>query len=350
MASAGTLQRCRDEAPEALLDELSSAIVDELSVAGVLPESASYSRCRLAVAHAGAAACVSTRDIAGARLWDWLLAALNRPTALADCERVLGFGTLLTEWMFPSRWIDTAAQRDVADAGALANFIVTVFDHLADESAPRSQPMSPRMLRRVCAGDLAPVALIGLVGPPPARLLARLVREYFRRVNRLPFGSRHRDLRALLTRTIVAMHAAEVETLTAARVSDRAIRRKSALPFVTMAMAAWLAAAETPAPVLRAHLRWSYRLGELLGEIDDAADARDDIAAGRPNRLVAELSTPGGARPDALASALARRALRVVEDRHRFIDPDAARDGADDILGVLIASWLGVRAVRSINS
>ena len=45
--------------------------------------------------------------------------------------------------------------------------------------------------------------------------------------------------------------------------------------------------------------------------------------------------------PEVLARAIARQATRLVEDRSRFIAMGATRDAADDVLGVLIASWLG---------
>ena len=44
---------------------------------------------------------------------------------------------------------------DVVELGALANFIVTVFDHLADESARCEQPLS----RRTFCNEHAPVML-----------------------------------------------------------------------------------------------------------------------------------------------------------------------------------------------
>jgi hypothetical protein len=266
-----------------------------------------------------------------------LLGALGRPAPLADCERVFGFGYLLTEWMLPDALCDELHRRQVALLGARANFIVTVFDHLLDESVSGRPPLSARDVQRAVAGDLRPLSIASLVGPPARRLLARLARSYFKAFAALPFASRHSGVRRLVSRAITSMYAAEIQTASMRDPGEQTLRRKAALPFVVMGAAAWLAVPEFSPALFRAHLRWLYRVGDLLSAIDDLADLPADIAASRPNRLTAVFNGSGYMAPDDLSRRIVGAALKIVESRHATAS--CRRRG--DVFGAIIISWFG---------
>lgn len=339
----------RTPATEAALREVTvdfrSLLLAELERAGLIPDADRIVACRRDVSLAGYEEAATFASLVGPPLWVQALAQLGRPFPQADCERVLGFGATLTAFMLPPADIDKALGREVCALGGLANLIVSLFDQVADERPDVALPLSAATVGRACAGrGRARLAWRSHMGPPVDRLLTRLVSEYVRRLDRLPYSGRHRRVRALQTRVIVAMHAAELQTLPLARgVADRVVRRKSALPFVVMGMPGWLAVEQVPPAAFRAHLRWLYRVGRFFGWIDDAADLDADRAAARPNRVAASLARErrGSARDEAerIARAIASEGRRIMAERTAAL---ASRPGsaADDVLTTAVLSWL----------
>ena len=318
----------------------------ELRRAGVLPDDARYDEGRRAVTRAGVQECAWLESAIGHRSWNRGLVALRRPEPQADCVRVLGFGRLLTEFLLTANPIERSARDDVIHLGALANFIVALFDHLADDSALGAHTLSPAALERACRGSRVHLRWHSCFGVPEGRLIARLVLEYFRRLDRLPFARRNTGVRELVSRAILAMYAAELATLHRSRPSRKVLRRKSALPLVVMALPAWLASERIDQSRLRRHVRYAYRLGEFIGAIDDAADADLDLAAGRPNRVLEALHARGPAR-DMISSNLARdiacEGVRLLEDRQSLAVDASDRGEARDALGLVVRSWLSGR-------
>ncbi|MGQ0714857.1 MAG: hypothetical protein ACT4PJ_14185 [Gemmatimonadaceae bacterium] len=320
-----------------------STLWAELRRAGVLPDDARYDEGRRAVTRAGVQECALLERAIGHRLWNRGLVALHRPHAQADCVRVLGFGRLLTEFLLPAHPIDRSAHDDVLHLGALANLIVALFDHFADNSTLGAQMLSPASLERACGGSRAHLRWRSLFGAPEGRLIARLVLEYFRRLDRLPFARRRTGVGALVSRAILAMYAAELATLQQAQPSKKVLRRKCALPLVVMALPAWLAVERIEQSKLRSHVRYAYRVGEFIGAIDDAADADLDLVSGRSNGVLQALHARGAA-PDILSSNLAREiareGVRLLEEQPGLAVESKDRDHARDALGLVVRSWL----------
>ena len=300
--------------------------------------------CRREVSRIGYAEEAALADLVGGSLWAEALAQLGRPYPHADCERVLGFGAMLTAFMLPPLSIDDALSREVCSLGAHANLLVSLFDQVADECPDAALPLSRATVQNACA-KRGRVRLIwhSHAGPPIARLLTRVLSAYVSRLDRLPYSSRHWSVRALHTRAIVSMHAAEIETLSPAKgASFRSIRRKSALPFVVMALPAWLGVEHAAAETFRAHLRWLYRVGNFVGYSDDAADLEADRAHGRPNRVAQSLARePNGSACDGdarLARSIASQGRRIMEQRRAW--GSRAALVADDVLTTTVLSWL----------
>ena len=298
--------------------------------------------CRRDVTRLGFDEASKLADRVGSSLWVQALAQLGRPVPQADCERVLGFGALLTAYLLPPVPIDEERRREVCTLGAHANLLVGLFDLIADERSDAELPLSRALIESACKGrGRARLAWHAHRGSPPTRLLTRLLSEYVDRLDRLPYSDRHQSVRALQTRVILEMYTAELQTLRAAsRVTDRIVRRKSALPFVAMGIPGWLAVDQVSPATFRAHLRWMYRIGTFFGWIDDAVDLDLDRAAGRPNRVADSLAVDGTGnacdRVEHLARAIAREGTRIqAERRVSASQPDAA-----DVLTTTVLSWL----------
>ncbi|MFL5613034.1 MAG: hypothetical protein ACJ796_05175 [Gemmatimonadaceae bacterium] len=331
-------------APAETTVDFRSLLIAELEHAGLIPDAERVLTCRREVSRIGYEEEAALADLVGKTLWAEALAQLGRPYPHADCERVLGFGAMLTAFMLPPVRIDDALSREVCSLGAHANLLVSLFDQVADECPGAALPLSRATVQNACA-KRGRVRLIWHrhAGPPVARLLTRFLSAYVSRLDRLPYTSHHRALRALHTRAIIAMHAAELETLSSARsASFRSIRRKSALPFVVMGMPAWLGVERGTAATFHAHLRWLYRLGNFFGFIDDAADLGADRAAGRPNRVAQLLARePDECACDgytALARGIASQGRRIMEQRRAWAS--RAASVADDVLTTTLLSWL----------
>ena len=317
-----------------------STLWAELCRDGLLPDDVRYDEGRRAVTRAGVEESALLERAIGHRLWKRGLAALRRPHPQADCVRVLGFGRLLTEFLLTASLIDRSARDEVLRLGALANLIVALFDYLADDRALGAHALSPASLERACRRSRVHLWWRSLFGAPEGRLIARLVLEYFRRLDRLPFARRHTGVAELVSRVILAMYAAELATLSHTHPSKKTLRRKSALPLVVMALPAWLAIERIEESKVRDHVRYAYRLGEFMGAIDDAADAELDLASGRPNSVLEALHAPISLN---LARGIAREGARLLEER-QWLAADESDDGqAREALGVVVRSWLGGR-------
>ena len=335
-------------APRDTAVDFRSLLRVELEYAGLLPDADRVRACRRDVSRVGSEEAAALAGLVGPSLWMQALAQLGRPFPQADCERVLGFGASLTAFMLPPVHIDESLSRELCTLGAHANLLVSLFDQVADECSGTALPLSPAIVARACAGrGRARLAWGSNSGAPVARLLTRLLSAYVRRRDRLTYSRRYQPVRALHTRAIVAMHAAELETLASASgVTDRVIRRKSALPFVVMGLPAWLAVERVPPATFRAHLRWLYRVGSFLGWIDDAADLDADRAGGRPNRVATALASEGRARgstcdgAERLARAIARDGTRIMAEREAALTSGHCGRAADDVLTTVVLSWL----------
>jgi hypothetical protein len=333
-------------APSDSAVDFRSLLCGELEHAGLLPDRDQVMTCRRDVTRMGAEQATALAGVVGTPLWIQALLRLGRPFPQADAERVLGFGTMLTAFMLPPVRIDEALSRELLTLGAHANLLVGLFDLVADECPGSALPLSAAIVESACAGrGRVRLAWRPHTGTPVARLLTRILSTYVRRLDRLPYSGRHRQVRALQTRAILAMYDAELRTLgSVSAVTDRVMRRKSALPFVVMGMPGWLAVERVPPSMFRAHLRWLYRVGSFLGWIDDAADLGADLAAGRPNRVAAALAREGsGSALDSaerLARAIASAGTRIMAERMSALPSRHPGAAAGDVLPTVVLSWL----------
>lgn len=193
---------------------------------------------------------VETGDAA----WREGLSRLRVPRPAQAVGWALGFGSAAANFLAAPLKADSRHVPAMRAMGARVNLIVTLYDHLLDSGLrPEDTPLVPALIR----GFYARV--------PATPLLDRAIRRMYEAENG---GARAR----------------------------RDWVRKSALPFVTIGLAASILAGREPPA---GYLAWLYRVGIWIGWIDDASDLAQDRAAGRYNRvLVGDApETPPGERP-----------------------------------------------------
>jgi hypothetical protein len=194
----------------------------------------------------------------------------------------LGAGFALTAFLIapvPGSQTDYA---NLCSFGAIVNLMAVVCDRLLDSGSP---PSSTIPTAEIAAGG----------GDGSAVML--LLRQCSRRLQTLGRGE---PLLRTIEKGVRRMFDAEGRTVRPdGALPYRFWLRKSALPFVVMALPAWSGVLdlESRQRYLR-HLRWLYGVGRFFGAIDDAADILEDSLSGHPNCWLAwqEKSHPAAAR------------------------------------------------------
>jgi hypothetical protein len=271
--------------------------------------------------------------------------ALMRQTRLERPEeqvaRVLGFGARITHFAVAPIVTQRQDRDRLARLGAVANLIVSIYDLALDRG--RSSPlMGEQDLERLIDGQ-ARTPRTTFRSTREGQPFRRLTGSYLRDIDALAREHHPACQPVLLHRIVRAMYQAENRTGHATSdVSDLALRRKSALPFVVMGLPSWYSRTTATPDQLRRHLRWLYRLGTVFGWVDDWVDLRRDLDNGHPNRVARatlERSTPAldlADRVSNLASTVQRDWERTTAACHAD-----ERSGLHTTFPVGIALWLG---------
>jgi hypothetical protein len=322
-----------------VLDPPVEALAHALAKRGLIPEQSAYVSSRARVTERGRSHRHDLRQQVGARRWRAVAKALARPLAEDAMVRVLGFGDVLTRFSVAPLRLTEEDEDAVARLGARANLIVTIYDDLADRESG-VEALSSHDLARLAGGGRS--AMMGLVPRRgPSAFLIAAASSYFKDLAALPAArSRPRVVRTLI-RAVARMHAAERASVhKGVSASPVALRRKAALPFVVMGMPGWLASADFDRRAYLWHLSWLFRLGSLLGRIDDVVDLADDLAAGRPNSVAARTEALAGS---GSLDGIAELGRSVMDEWVRAMAPEG-----DDLppevrqaVPLCIASWLG---------
>lgn len=212
----------------------------------------------------------------------------------AKVRWALGSGFTMTEFLI-APVLGAASPPEICSLGALVNLMVVLCDRLLDAGTPLDEVLP----------------LSG--GSSPVFNLLDTFRTEFAALQ--PTESFH----ALSEKLIARMIGSERQTAIAPdRLPYRHWLRKSALPFVLMALPAWTcrkcAASGRPSIPFSAHLQWLCRLGRFFGVVDDAADYERDLVSGQPNYF--RPKSPDGA-VDSCHRAAARCAA-ILGDWHRL--------------------------------
>jgi hypothetical protein len=252
-------------------------------------------------------------DRIGLNCWNSILSAWDRPEVEQLAINQLAFGAVMTEFFIAPVSLPQSSHAYVVHMGSLVNLIVGVYDDIID-SGSESDPLPLQALMALSKGQRLPDA--------DAPSLAILAGEYFKQLAAMPCPETHSEIHATLRRAILSMYAAERKTLTGDLSVARRMDwlRKTVLPFVVMALPAWLTMSCVSGPAYRRHLRWIYSCSEFWGWIDDAVDLTEDEIAGHFNSVAETLRSETSS---LVAERIARRGHRIMADWRR-LTPNAA--------------------------
>jgi hypothetical protein len=301
-----------------------------------------------AVNSRGEEALREVRGRIGDKLFRRSLASIGSSVRAQDVVRVLGLGSLLTEFMIaPCALPPDKGQRTV-QLGSWANLIVSVYDQIAD-----GQPEGYRCLRKEWIDPGAAIGIVGRIarfGRNNAHTMEPLMRAlvglYLKELHRLAQQGHARAPRIELSirKMIVRMYEAEVRSVRLIDgISPVDWRTKSALPFVVMSLPAWLSVLPARADATW-HARWAYRIGLLVGKIDDAVDSEIDRLRGHPNLLNAFLRRSKN--PSRFLARLRESVPRSMSALMREWDAKVGGDALKNpvvaqALPVTLLSWFG---------
>lgn len=327
-------------------DGLQNLLWQEFILHNLIPSPERYEVSRQEISRFGITEREHVMNYVGRNTWRRTLARFERPYAEDDCIRILGFGYALTEFAIAPLDIAPHQRKAISSLGALANLIVSTFDQLVDLGYS-SRLLLPRPMLELATRSKwrTPLTAVGLISPAASRMMSKLVTHYFRELERLPYAGEHTEIHKGIKRTILRMYDVEIKTLKREKnlISERALRRKAALPFVVMGLPAWLGMEEICRRRYWWHLRWLYKLGEFFGWIDDLVDRHEDLAKAHPNRLLNIRTRLQGDFEENtnLARLIARRGDWIVREWDRQVNPNNLPSIVRESFYTCLVSWLG---------
>ncbi|MEK6221867.1 MAG: hypothetical protein N2D54_06430 [Chloroflexota bacterium] len=209
------------------------------------------------------------------------------PNPYLTTTQLIGWGQALTKYLIAPVSLPEREKNKVASLGALANFIVNLYDFMADQHRNQEIKISHEMLAKSMdpnpreLGDTPPISSI-------LKLINTLSKFYFQGLLELPYANQNCKVNKIIQRAVVKMYKAENSTIQwddkeQLPPSNHAIVVKDAYPFMIMGLAAWLAVPKIDPNIFSRHLRWLYKVGIFYGWVDDAVDLEKDRLIGHPN-------------------------------------------------------------------
>lgn len=204
----------------------------------------------------------------------------------ADLIRVLGFGVVVTQYLIEPISMPKKSFERVVYSGAIANLLVTLFDHYIDNQFIKNFKLIESTLsKKNNFIDKIKYGVYYLQGNLYQRQISNLINIYYNQIDALS-DRKDSDIKQktrALNYIIDKMYVAEkLSLLQPKKYTSVLWRHKSALPFLAMGIPAWF-----PTPINKElwiwHLRWMYSFGDLMGLIDDAVDFENDTKSASPN-------------------------------------------------------------------
>jgi hypothetical protein len=322
--------------PAAGRTAIETALVRALSERGVTPDPETYDRVLSRTLERGHEEYQRLTSIAGEG-WEELLATAGPELTERDVKRMLGFGHELTRFQTAPVPLSREHQRIVLELGATTNTLGSVFNRLIDRGHRPNRVLSRWGLRAGVLNNRIVDGVYERLVSPRKRAIYRLVSEYFGTLSTLPFASTREPVRRDLHRYIGAMYRAERRSAGGAD-SARTNMITSVYPFVVMGIPCWFATRTYDKSRYETHINWLRQLGEFVRLIDDAADLREDAAAGAYNAIDARRTV----QPDAVvAERIATNGKRVL-DRWGELTGSRNDDASPKkVFTTMIVSWLG---------
>jgi hypothetical protein len=249
-----------------------------------------------------------------------------------EFERLAAHGSALTRYLIAG--VDLNMNRHVHKMGALINTIVTLYDMSLENGS-----ILPLSGERAVRHAKAPPGVFTVAETP----IECLLQLYWDGVKSL--GVRNEHIYASLIKHFSTMF--EEENLTVnADCEETTILRKSTLPSMVMVLPAFVDADSTILSYSRARFVLAYRVGELIGLVDDLVDLPEDLANGHPNIYLRRgfVSNTGDiSETQVVIDEILNKVTRINRDWSSFVRGKRPQPlYITAAFSVALASWLGL--------
>ncbi len=237
--------------------------------------------------------------------------------------RILGFGYLKASYFLSG--ITDKDKETFHHLGAVANLIVSLYDHIIDQFSMRRNPLTPKMFLNALNGRSL---FLRFTYSRTQRVFYDIVRYYLSTLRTICVDRNQQSIYETITLLIFRMYSAERACAVGrSNVTDHA--RKSALPIVMTGITGWLC---MPSPLDRwKHLLRMYRIGIFLGQVDDLVDFEEDKKSGDVNQFINDPA------PNPRLGFSLINALENFEQQRR----SPCTDHLQHLLSICTLSWMG---------
>lgn len=276
------------------------------------------------------------------KLWRGIW-AIQLPNSYLGAVRLLGWGYALTNYFVAPIPIPKEEKEKIFRIGALANFIVNIYDFLADHHPNPNKHFSKDMLEQILSLEKT---TLPDVTSRTEKLIYELCQEYIQELSSYNENKQHTHVIKIIKHAIQRMFQAENESIQKRQSSivnpvNRELIIKDAYPFIIMGLAGWLTIHEIDPKFFFWHLRWLYKVGAFYGRLDDAVDLERDILAGHPN-LYSDLLGLTDANDKArtmVVDQLIRDYRKIVEEWNQYASKENLQ--TEHIFSASLATWFG---------
>ena len=191
-----------------------------------------------------------------------------------EIQRILGFGFALTDFLIRPIERNEIRFKKFLEIGAIANLIICVFDSLVDNHSDHN--WIRQYARRINSGFQESYIDRVLFWKDEKYMLMMSLTRVF--MHRLYETIEDRKARDFVLKYVQVAFTAEAKTLYKMETGNRFIAsRKSALAILLLGAPAIVVNSQEKERSGIGHFIWTYRVGELLGRVDDLCDYSFDI-------------------------------------------------------------------------
>jgi len=261
--------------------------------------------------------------------------------------RILGFGYMLTDYIISGIDLKNKNRIVVNELGALANFIVAIYDHFLDNQLiTETNPIRKLIGSITSSSSVFLEAVSEDNNTIEVQIFIKLITYYFHLLKLIEKPDQRNVIAKTLKKAILKMHHANDKLLfnSYSNVPIQLLFQKSILPFVIMGLPAWILCESFTEKNYLRHLRWMYQFGEFIALLDDATDMVEDMERGEPNLIIEAMKDIQNDDTTLikLAKKIALMGQYVKEKQDRVIlrkEDSITKDV--NIFSVCVMSWVG---------
>jgi len=308
---------------------------NELARRGLLVERNPSEGLLAAVSASGEPAYQRLRSVADGD-WEAVLTTARSALTADDCERIAGYGRVLTEFLVSPIDMPDEARETVLELGATMNLLVATFDRLIDAGHDPDDVLTSYGVRAALTRNNFVDRAYERVVPRDRRAIYRLLSAYAHGVDNLPYAGARGQVSRDIDECISDMHQAGRELWY--RPGDaEADRTTSVNSIVILGLPGWLATSDYSESRYHRYVDWVENVGRFFGLVDDTADLSQDMTVGAHNAVQSQLES----RSDrVVVERIANEGERVFDEwTEMTTHTDGERDLGDLFRGT-IKYWL----------